>query len=73
MSSAVIPVVRVAILADSRLTEIALPVDLPLRDIELRKVPSISETVDWARALVLLHAEALSADLPVPTLAQKPP
>lgn len=33
MSSAVIPVVRVAILADSRLTEIALPVDLPLRDI----------------------------------------
>jgi len=30
MSSAVIPIVRVAILADSRLTEIALPVDLPL-------------------------------------------
>ena len=33
MSSAVIPIVRVAILSDSRLTEIALPVDLPLREI----------------------------------------
>ncbi len=33
MSSTVIPIVRVAILADSRLTEIALPVDLPLREI----------------------------------------
>lgn len=33
MSSTVMPIVRVAILADSRLTEIALPVDLPLREI----------------------------------------
>ncbi|HXO57154.1 MAG TPA: type VII secretion integral membrane protein EccD, partial [Mycobacterium sp.] len=33
MSSAVMPIVRVAILADSRLTEIALPADLPLREI----------------------------------------
>ena len=39
-----------------------------LRDIELRKVPSISETVDWARALVLLHADALSHDLVRETL-----
>ena len=39
-----------------------------LRGLELRKVPSISETVDWARALVLLHAEALSADLVRETL-----
>jgi MoxR-like ATPase len=39
-----------------------------LRDIELRKVPSISETVDWARALVLLHADALSPDLVRETL-----
>jgi MoxR-like ATPase len=39
-----------------------------LRDIELRKVPSISETVDWARALVLLHAEALAPDLVRETL-----
>ncbi|HEY1425585.1 MAG TPA: MoxR family ATPase [Caulobacteraceae bacterium] len=39
-----------------------------LRDIELRKVPSISETVDWARALVLLHADALQPDLVRETL-----
>ena len=39
-----------------------------LRDIELRKVPSISETVDWARALVLLHADALSTDVVRETL-----
>jgi MoxR-like ATPase len=30
-----------------------------LRTIDLRKAPSISETVDWARALVLLHARDL--------------
>ena len=39
-----------------------------LREMELRKVPSISETVDWARALVLLHADALDADLVRETL-----
>jgi type VII secretion integral membrane protein EccD len=33
MSSAVMPIVRVAILSDSRLTEIALPAELPLREI----------------------------------------
>ncbi|HEY8573027.1 MoxR family ATPase [Phenylobacterium sp.] len=30
-----------------------------LRTLELRKPPSISETVDWARALILLHADSL--------------
>jgi MoxR-like ATPase len=30
-----------------------------LRTLDLRKAPSISETVDWARALILLHAQAL--------------
>ena len=30
-----------------------------LRGMELRKVPSISETLDWARALVQLNAEAI--------------
>lgn len=33
-----------------------------LRRLELRKQPAISETLDWARALVLLHAEQLSRD-----------
>jgi MoxR-like ATPase len=39
-----------------------------LRTMELRKVPSISETVDWARALILLHADALDVDLVRETL-----
>jgi MoxR-like ATPase len=39
-----------------------------LRTMDLRKAPSISETVDWARALVLLHAGALDADLVRDTL-----
>ena len=33
MTGAVMPIVRVAILADSRLTEMALPAELPLREI----------------------------------------
>ncbi|HSO26667.1 MAG TPA: MoxR family ATPase, partial [Anaerolineales bacterium] len=30
-----------------------------LRNMDLRKVPSISETLDWARALVTLNAKAI--------------
>lgn len=30
-----------------------------LRDLDIKKKPSISETVDWARTLLLLHASAL--------------
>lgn len=33
MTSTVMPIVRIAVLADSRLTEIALPAELPLREI----------------------------------------
>ncbi len=39
-----------------------------LRTLDLRKLPSISETVDWARALILLHAKALDGDLVRETL-----
>ncbi len=39
-----------------------------LRTLDLRKLPSISETVDWARALILLHAAALDAELVRETL-----
>ena len=53
---------------EARLTRELVAFVQSLRDIELRKVPSISETVDWARALVLLHAEELSADLVRETL-----
>ncbi len=30
-----------------------------LRQLDLKKVPAISETIDWARSLLLLHAEQL--------------
>src|SRR5277367_4548961 len=53
---------------EARLTRELVDFVQSLREIELRKVPSISETVDWARALVLLHADALTADLVRETL-----
>jgi MoxR-like ATPase len=34
-----------------------------LRTLELRKHPSISETIDWARTLVILGAKQIDADL----------
>jgi MoxR-like ATPase len=40
-----------------------------VRGLDLRKLPSISETVDWARALVLLHAAALEAETVRETLS----
>ena len=39
-----------------------------LRDLDLKKVPAISETIDWARTLLLLHTEALDPDLVRSTL-----
>ncbi len=39
-----------------------------LRGEEIRKAPSISETVDWARTLLLLHADALDPALVRDTL-----
>ena len=34
-----------------------------LRGLDLKKLPAVSETIDWARTLVLLHARELDADL----------
>ena len=34
-----------------------------LRTLELRKAPSIAETIDWARAILTLGASALDKDL----------
>lgn len=34
-----------------------------MRSLDLRKAPSISETLDWAQALVLLNAETLNREL----------
>ena len=39
-----------------------------LRTMDLRKSPSISETVDWARVLLLLNAETLDTELVRETL-----
>jgi MoxR-like ATPase len=39
-----------------------------LRTLDLRKAPSISETVDWARALILLHADSLDSGMVRDTL-----
>ncbi len=40
-----------------------------LRGLDLRKLPSISETLDWARALVVLGKSALDRDLAEDTLS----
>lgn len=39
-----------------------------LRDLGLRKPPGISESLDWARALAMLHADRLEVDLVRSTL-----
>ncbi len=39
-----------------------------LRELELKKAPSISETLDWAQALALLNADALTPELLASTL-----
>lgn len=39
-----------------------------LRDMDLKKVPAISETIDWARTLLLLHTDSLDPDLVRDTL-----
>ncbi len=39
-----------------------------LRTLDLKKMPSVSETIDWAKVLVLLHAPVLEVDLVRDTL-----
>ena len=39
-----------------------------LRTIELKKLPAVSETIDWARTLLLLHAQELDTELVRSTL-----
>jgi MoxR-like ATPase len=39
-----------------------------LRQLDLKKLPAISETIDWARTLVLLHAESLDPKMVKDTL-----
>jgi MoxR-like ATPase len=39
-----------------------------LRQLDLKKTPAISETIDWARSLLLLHADNLDEELVASTL-----
>jgi MoxR-like ATPase len=39
-----------------------------VRKLDIRKVPSISEAIDWARVLLILHADTLNNDLVKDTL-----
>lgn len=39
-----------------------------LRDLDLKKTPAISETIDWARSLLLLHARELDPEVVHSTL-----
>ena len=39
-----------------------------LRQLDLKKIPAISETIDWARSLLLMHANKLDEELVHSTL-----
>lgn len=53
---------------EARLTHQLVGFVHALREMDLRKSPSISETVDWARALILMHADSLDAAMVRDTL-----
>jgi MoxR-like ATPase len=46
---------------NSKLAQQAVDLVQRLRDLDLRKAPSISETLDWAKSLVALNAKQLDA------------
>lgn len=53
---------------DARLTESVVRVVGALRGLELRKAPSIAETVDWARTLLALGADTIDERIVESTL-----
>jgi MoxR-like ATPase len=62
---------RVPGISDELLTQLVAFVQRT-RSEKIRKLPSISETVDWARTLVLLHADTLDAKMVQETLGVLP-
>ncbi len=48
---------------DKKLAEDLISLMHKIRNLDLKKTPSISETLDWARALLALNAGALEEDL----------
>jgi len=53
---------------DKRLAEDVVRVMHRIRELDLKKTPSISETLDWARALLALNGEELEDELVSDTL-----
>jgi MoxR-like ATPase len=53
---------------DERLRQQLVEFVHSLRQLDLKKVPAISETIDWARSLLLMHADQLDEDLVRDTL-----
>jgi MoxR-like ATPase len=47
---------------NARLAQQAVELVQSLRQLDLKKNPSVSETIDWARALVMLNADALDRE-----------
>jgi hypothetical protein len=39
-----------------------------VRKLDIKKLPSVSETIDWAKTLVILHAETLDKEMVRETL-----
>jgi MoxR-like ATPase len=48
---------------DKKLAEDVVRIVQRIRELDLKKTPSISETLDWARALMALNADSLEAEL----------
>ena len=53
---------------DSRLLKQLVSFAQQLRALDLKKVPSVSETIDWAKVMLLLHTSVLEVDLVRDTL-----
>ena len=53
---------------DKRLAEDVVQLMNKIRDLDLKKTPSISETLDWARALLALNADELEDQIVGDTL-----
>jgi MoxR-like ATPase len=53
---------------DKRLADDVVRVVQRIRQLDLKKAPSISETLDWARALMALNADTLESELVSETL-----
>ena len=53
---------------DERLVRDIVQLIQKVRELDLKKTPSISETLDWARALMVMNADSLEAELVSDTL-----